>query len=192
MSTVLEDKVLDLIPMHRLFIDSYLKNNEDRKATAQDLQKSMTQINGYLQNPTICKGIAYLKNGLNSVPNTQLLKSEKDYKVEKSNQIKLLWDIAQTGAGLIYDREGNEILMNPASSIAAIRTISDLQGDFAPKEQIVTLDVKDERSVEEIQANVKMLMAEYNQLALNSGTTDGQVNRVINGPKKMALDNFDS
>lgn len=180
-----DQKTLDLCPMHRLFVETYLKNSEDKRQTASDLGKTAKQIDEYLHIPKVMRALEYYKRGVIGIPNTEV---DKEYKVEKSSQIKLLWDIAQTAAGKIYDREGNEVLMNPAGAIAAVRTISDLQGDFAPKEQHMTVDVKDERSVEEIQANVKMLMAEYQQLALNAGATDNQVNSVLKGPKNMELD----
>jgi len=179
-----DEHVLDLTPMQRLVVQSMVKNAYNKKASMSELGKNPHQMEAYLTMPKVAKALEYYKRGLTSLPDAV---APQDYKVEKSSQIKLLWNIAQTAAGMIYDREGNEVLMNPAGAIAAVRTISDLQGDFAPKEQHVMVDVKDERSVEEIQANVKMLMAEYQQLAINAGATDSQVNKVIKGPDNMKL-----
>ena len=178
-------KICDLPPSQILFVETFLRLNGVLKNVAIEMGKTLPQVYGIASQPKIVNAINYMSNSVNAIPDVL---PEEPYKVEMSSRLKLLWAIAQETSSKIYDKEGNEILMNPASSIAAIRTISDLQGDFAPKEQFVTVDIKDDRSVEEIQNNIKMLMAEYQQLSLNGGATDNQVNKVLKGPKPMIIE----
>jgi len=97
----------------------------------------------------------------------------------KKAKLDLLWDLAQKGSKLIYDREGNEIVMNGALSVAAVRAINDMTGDWAPKEARIEVDIKDNRSINEIKSSLDKLMNEYNTL---SGALNNEVEAIEHIP----------
>ena len=97
----------------------------------------------------------------------------RDFNVSKEDRLELLWMIAQGGAERITDKEGNMVFMNPAVSVAAVRTINEmLPGSLAPKEIEIT-HKQDNRSEQEIRDNIAKLNAEYQSLV----AIDGQVIR---------------
>ena len=95
------------------------------------------------------------------------------FNVAKQDRVRLLWKVANRGAELIYDKEGNEVMSNPATTVSAIRTINEmLPGSLAPKELDVNVTVEDRRTEAEIADNISVLMQKYSAL---KNVTDTQV-----------------
>jgi len=97
----------------------------------------------------------------------------------REEKLDMLWNLARKSSGMIYDKEGNEIIMNGAVAVSAVRTMNDMVGDWAPKEANIKVDIKDDRSIEEVKASVAELMAEFTTLA---GEVSGEIKAIEDVP----------
>lgn len=164
----------DLTPLRRTFVELYLEHR-DLDKVAKIMGRTPGWANMLRLTPKVNNAIEYRLKGVHDMPEVQRVPTRLDASttamdlVPLEERVKLLWAIAQEGAGKIYDKEGNEIMMNPTVSVAAIKAITDISGEWAPKESHVDVAVRDTRTVSEIKDNVESLMAEYtvlNQKAL--------------------------
>jgi len=131
--------------------------------------RSFDQVCHMAVNPRIQKAIAFRQ--------TDFIQGVKhpEFAVTRGERIELLWNLAQEGVSKIYDKEGNEVMMAPATAVSAVRTINDMvAGSLAPKEIEVTVK-NDTRSEEEIRANIAKLTAEFNSLTAIEGVTEQDI-----------------
>jgi len=161
---ILNSKLKALSPLDIMVLDTYLRENGDIHNTAKITGKEPKAI----QNITLkIQSKQYLALNKNKVKHA--------FTKSKEARLEFLWKVAENGASLIYDKEGNEIMMSPAVSVAAVRAMNDMiEGSYAPKE-ITHKHTTETRSEQEIRDNIKKLNAEYAQLAVIEGVTEKQI-----------------
>ena len=89
-----------------------------------------------------------------------------DFTVTKTDKMELLWKIAKAGAERGYDKQGNEVMLNPQTSVSAIAQLNAMQGHNAPTEVKVT---KVEKSEEELKDSIQQLRQEFEDLLAIEG-----------------------
>ena len=148
-----------LTELQARFCDSYLLCNKNMIATTKFI--GISDKHGYdiLKSERVKLELASRcsksVNGYYQVINT--------HRVSNGFKLDLLWNVAQKGASLIFDRVGNQVLMNGASAVRSIRAMNAMDGDSKPV-PVVNVAVVDNRSVDEIHASIQNLYAEAKAL----------------------------
>ena len=159
-----------LSPLQTLYVEAFFKHQGVQTKIAEDIGRSREQCYAMQKSDRVRLAI--------SRRNTEMavdLVKDPSAVVTKTERIELLWQIAQDGASKIYDKEGNEVMMAPATSVSAIRSINEMiSGSLAPKEVEVTVK-NDTRTESEIRANILKLTAEYNSLAVIEGVSESDI-----------------
>ena len=160
----------ELSPLQILFVDAYQKHGANMIAVSEEIGRSREHCYSFLKSTKVQMELSRRNKG----HAIEILK-DPNLVTTKTERIELLWQIAQDGASKIYDKEGNEVMMAPATSVSAIRSINEMvSGSLAPKEVEVT--VKDDTRTEaEIRANILKLTAEYNSLAVIEGVSESDI-----------------
>lgn len=165
-------KAEPLTALQELFIDSYFECDGKLPCVAKSISRSIQQVATMNKSPRICQAIAMRNKVL-----TRNIKMP-DFAVSKPERLALLWKIANQGVELIYDKEGNEVMQSPATSVSAVRTINEMvAGSLAPKELDISVKIEDTRSEQEIRDSILALTAEYSKLAAIEGVTERDVNK---------------
>lgn len=159
----------ELTALQKLYVDAHFEHGGKTVEIAKAIGRTVEHASGMRKSPRIQKAIAFRQ--------TDFARGIKmpEFSVTRGERIELLWNLAQEGVRKIYDKEGNEVMMAPATAVSAVRTINDMvAGSLAPKEIEVT--VKDDtRSEQEIRDNIAKLTAEYNSLAVIEGVTETDI-----------------
>ena len=176
--TYREQSAKPLSPLQSLFIDAYWKHEGSLARVAETIQRSIQQCCAMMKSSRVQLELAR-GNHRKAVEMVQ----RPDFVVTKAERIEILWQIAKEGASKIYDKEGNEVMMAPATSVSAVRTINDMvEGSLAPKQSEITVKVEDNRTEAEVRASIAKLTAEYNALAVIDGVTDDDIDEVMSLP----------
>jgi len=159
-----------LTALQSLYIDAFFEQAGNMTAVAKAISRSVEHACSLGKSQRVQLAIAKRSRAM-----AVEVIERPDFIVTKAERIELLWSIAQKGASLIYDKEGNEVMSAPATSVSAVRTINDMvAGSLAPKEIEVT--VKDDtRSEAEIRENIAKLTQEYESLAIIEGVTESDI-----------------
>lgn len=166
-----------LTPLQIMYVDAYFDRKGNMGLIAADIERTLEHACNIGKSKHVQQHIAKrMKNG--TVYNKGV-----EFIVSKPERIEILWGIAQKGVELIYDKEGNQVMSSPATSVSAVRTINEMvAGSLAPKEVEVT--VKDDTRTEaEIRANIARLTKQYNELSVIEGVTDDDVAKTRELPK---------
>lgn len=160
----------ELTAIQMEFVNAWLFNGESQTATAKALKLSgRGECSHYLALPKVRAEIARRKGELLHAlsVNGSLAGITREMKAQ------LLWEVADAGRQPGFDREGNAILVNPASTIQAIRELNLMTGHHAPTvvEQTVThvrrSEIEIKASIAELEAEAKSLIEAY-----GSGSSD--------------------
>lgn len=172
----IHELVEDLGPLQKKYVDSYVKHNGDLDAVSEDMMRPKTWCYSYPKTyAKIHRAIESRMTGIHGVKDMGMTFTEEGTISNRpqdiasgisslEDRVKLLWKVANRAAGFVYDKEGNEVMMNPNVSVAAVRAITDITGEWAPKESVQEINVRDDRSVDEIRGNVEELLSEYQSL----------------------------
>lgn len=142
------------------FVNTWLSNGENRVQTAREMGwGNHGQCTSYLKNTKIQVEIARRKGVLHAWLSTQHALGG----VTREMKAQLLWEVAKAGAERGFDKEGNPIMINPASTISAVRELNSMAGHHAPTVVEQKVEVV-HRSELEIKANIQSLQAEVTEL----------------------------
>ena len=155
---------LDLKPltlMQSRFVDAWFKCDEDKKCVRDVMKwKKADRVANMLRSDRVQLEIAERRKTTHS-----MAMAMSKFNISKDKKMELLWEIAKAGAEQGYDKVGNRIMVNPASSVQAIRELNTMQGHVAPTqtELTVTHEVRSEREIKthilELQQEVQSLLA---------------------------------
>lgn len=152
------------------FVNAYLYNGESPEETRKAMGwKERGQASGMLRVPKIRTEIARRKGELAEY----VLRQGALAGVSKEMRASLLWEVAQAGAVPGFDKEGNQVLVNPGSTIQAIRELNLMTGAHAPvvSETQVTVTKRNEieikASILELQEEAASLIALANDVAVD-------------------------
>jgi MinD-like ATPase involved in chromosome partitioning or flagellar assembly len=137
------------------FAEAYMRHKGDMRLVHIDM--SMTYQNACMMLKTaVVKEL--IDNANDNSVNLERIAS-------KAERIGLLWNVANQGAEMIYDEEGNEVMANPNVTVSAIRTMNDMmEGSLVTKKVDVKVEVTDNRTEQEVRASVQELTAEIQNL----------------------------
>ena len=159
----------ELTPLQVLYVKAHSEHGGSPKLIAESIGRSIPHVCSMAKSPSIQRAIA-LQNKSDA---RNLVMPE--YSVSRGERIELLWNLAQRGVSLIYDKEGNEVMSAPATAVSAVRTINEMvAGSLAPKEIEVTV-TDDTRSEQEIRDNIAKLTKEFNSLTAIEGVTEQEI-----------------
>ena len=163
-------------------VDAYIECDGDVALTAKRLGKKANTVHECINSSTVQ---AYLMRYTGAM--ARRANGNPDFNITKTDRLNMLWLIAKRGTEDLYDKEGNCLMQNPAASISAIRTISDLVGDWAPKEQHVKVEVTHKDiSEQQLDADIHALTAEYERL--QDMTTEEEVREITTLDKVTSVD----
>lgn len=163
-----------LTPLQELFVDAYFECQGKLTCVAKKIDRTIQHVSQMNKSPRIQHRIALRNNVLTKSLSTKM----PDFRVSKPERLELLWKIANQGVELIYDKEGNQVMQSPATSVSAVRTINEMvAGSLAPKEVDINVQVQDTRSEQEIRASIEKLTHEYNKLASIEGVTEKDISK---------------
>ena len=159
-----------LTALQTLYIDAWFEYEGDVHKIANKLDRSTEHVYGLARSNTV-----QLEMARRSQETAKVLLKSPDFVVSKPERLELLWGIAEKGVEMIYDKEGNQVMSSPATSVSAVRTINEMvTGSLAPKE--IDITVKDDTRTEaEIRANIARLTKQYHDLAVIEGVTEDDV-----------------
>jgi len=161
--------ITELTPLQNMFVKSYFKCDGNMLCIARGLDRSEQHVYQIAKAQVVQDAIEKETQKRGPLPE----RPKVVFTVAKQDRVRLLWKVANQGAEMIYDKEGNEVMSNPATTVSAIRTINDmLPGSLAPKELDVNVTVEDRRTEAEIADNISLLMQKYTAL---KDVTDEQV-----------------
>ena len=163
----------DLTPLQNLIVDTYFEHDCNVNQTAIALNRDPANVKIVLNSIKVRKETALRSKHL-----MKQAVGKARFDVSKEDRVQLLWKIAQEGVEKTYDKEGNQVMASPATSVSAVRAINEmLPGSLAPKEVELTIQ-NDTRSEEEIRNNIAKLTKEYNSLVAIEGVTEQDVNNI--------------
>ena len=173
------DVVEGLTMLQNLFVTNYINCGQDLSETGKMMGRTTQSTRSFLASEKVQHAISNrLKVEPIAMRSSLVAKDEVPFsQASKEQKLDMLWGLARKASELIYDKEGNEVIMNGAVAVSAVRTMNDMTGDWAPKEQNITIDIKDERSISEVKSSIDTLMAEYVTL---SGEVNSEVKAIEN------------
>ena len=166
-------KAMPLTALQELFVEAFFECDGSISCVAKRIDRSVQHASSINKSPRIQTAIAMrtreLARNVGKMP---------DFTVSKPERLELLWKIANQGIELIYDKEGNQVMSAPATSVSAVRTINEmLPGSLAPKEIDINVKVEDKRTEQEIRDSIQALTAEYTKLASIEGVTEKDISK---------------
>jgi hypothetical protein len=176
------DVVEGLTALQNIFVTTYINCGQNLAETAHQLNRTRVQADKIMGSEKVQWAISNRLKQMEpvgqSVLHTVRVCDDESYTgASKREKLDMLWALAQEASGKIYDKEGNEVIMNGAVAVSAVRTMNDMVGDWAPKETNINVDIKDDRSIDEVKRSVEALMAEYTTL---SGEMSAEVQAIEN------------
>lgn len=162
-----------LTALQELFVEAFFECDGKISCVAKKLDRSVEHASQINKVSKVQRAIAMrtrvLAKNVGKMP---------DFAVSKPERLELLWKIANQGIELIYDREGNQVMQSPATSVSAVRTINEmLPGSLATKELDINVKIEDKRTELEIRESIQALTAEYTVLASLEGVTEKDVSK---------------
>jgi len=142
-------------------LQTYYRKDKNVTATAKEIGMDRSNVYAVLKNPKVQWHIANMELELE-----HHYLGSNDFTVTKTDKMELLWKIAKAGAERGYDKQGNEVMLNPAVSVSAISQLNAMQGHNAPTEVTVT---KVDKSEEELKESIARLKAEFEELMAIEG-----------------------
>lgn len=160
-----------LTALQEMFVEAFFECDGKISCVAKRINRSVEHASQINKVSKVAKAIAMRTRSM-----ARNIGKMPDFAVSKPERLELLWQIAKQGVELIYDKEGNEVMSNPATAVSAVRTINEmLPGSLAPKEVDINVKIEDKRSEQEIRDSIVALTAEYTQLSAISGITERDV-----------------
>ena len=157
-----------LTEVQTALVNNYFDCEESPSKLAEYLAKPLILVETLLSSKPVRRAIVYRTKQV-----TDLIRKEEKFNVHKEDRLQLLWTIAQNGVNKIYDKEGNEVMSSPATSVSAIRTINEmLPGSLAPQQVDVNVKIEDKRNEQEIKDSILALTTEYTRLAALEGVNE--------------------
>lgn len=167
------EKATPLTPLQESFVEAFFECDGNITCTAKRIGRTVEHASNLNKVSKVQMAIAMrtrkMAKNVGKMP---------DFRVSKPERLELLWKIANQGVELIYDKEGNQVMQSPATSVSAVRTINEMvAGSLAPKEVDINVQVQDTRSEQEIRASIEKLTHEYNKLASIEGVTEKDISK---------------
>ena len=141
-----------LTPLQKRFVEAYLPNGKNIAKTAAAINISTHHCYDILKSARVQLELARHVKSM-----CGYMRVVNKYRISKSFRLEMLWNVAQECAGMVYDRQGNEVLMNPRAAVKAIRTMNDIES--WPKQRPVKIEARDERSIDEVHASSQQLIS---------------------------------
>jgi len=161
-------KAEPLTALQELFVDAFFECDGKISQVAKKIDRSVEHAASINRSPRVAQAIAMRSRSV-----AKNVGKMPDFHVSKPERLELLWQVATRGVELIYDKEGNEVMSNPATAVSAVRTINEmLPGSLAPKEVDISVKIEDKRSEQEIKDSIATLTAEFNALVAIEGVTE--------------------
>jgi len=166
-------KAQPLTALQSLFVDAFFECDGKISCVAKRIERSVEHASQINKVSKVQRAIAMRTRTM--VRNVGKM---PDFAISKPERLELLWRIANQGIELIYDKEGNQVMSAPATSVSAVRTINEmLPGSLAPKEVDINVKVEDKRTEQEIRDSIQALTAEYTKLASIEGVTEKDISK---------------
>ena len=166
-------KAEPLTALQELFVEKFFECDGKLPCVAKGISRSIQQVATMNKSTRVVQAIAMRSRAL-----ARNAGKMPDFAVSKPERLELLWKIANQGVELIYDKEGNQVMQSPATSVSAVRTINEMTvGSLAPKELDVNIKVEDKRNELELRASIEELTREYTKLAAIEGVTEKDVSK---------------
>lgn len=180
-----EDPVPEVTPRQKEFLDAWYANDKSYAAAAKAMGVTRQRVREVLMTKRCQWHIAQ-----RDLDMTHHFLGENNFEVNKTDKMKLLWRIAKAGTEKGYDKTGNEVMVNPQVSVQAIAQLNQMQGHNAPTEISIT---KIEKSEKELEASIRALQDEYNQLLAIEGEVleDGETRVNSDGEEIDAIEEED-
>ena len=151
---------LELNLLQSQFVNAYFENDESPTHTAKAMGWSdRGRCSSMMRSQKVQIEIAKRKQQI------QMFRACSDkFNISRADKQRVLWDIAQTGVKKVFDAIGNEVMMNPAAAIAAIREMNLMDGIHKPTQIELEITAVDNRSEAEVLDNIRRLTIEAEQL----------------------------
>ena len=144
------------------------------QAISDDMQRDRANCYKMMKSDTVQMELAR-----RSTERASKLLVDNTFQCTRDERLQLLWKVANDSAKLIYDKEGNEVLMNGAVSVSAVRAMNDMiDGSYATKETNVNIKIEDKRTEKEISDNIRKLTEQFS----NMTTLEAEATKLMNIP----------
>ena len=162
-----DDDKLALSPVQLDFVDAYFEQKKSPTKIAKALGWPYRgRVSTMLKSEKVQIEIARRQGKIH------LFKpGNNTFNLSRTDRLRLLWSIAQAGSNNKYDARGNQVMMNPQSSVNALREYNLMMGDNAPTEVQIAVTTVDTRTEPEVHADIQKLIIEVKNLPDSAGGT---------------------